>query len=521
MKSKKFVLAALALLAITGLLALAGCKNDSVPETPEAKQEQAGGTEGNNDSTYTEDNTSGGGDSGTVPPEVEKQEQEDGGGSETDKNDTVPETPETPKYLVTFDVGGNREARAPKPITVESGTELTAEQVPELSHTSSYQFMGWYLGDTEIKAGYTVTEPVTVTARWQGWLTFTAEGDQSLIIEGYGMKIPDSMEYSTDGSSWHKPGVGIRIPFGNGTKLYLRAKSSIGMADNSGAYLGFQFRTEVKVACSGDIRTLVDYTNPTGADTSNARFPMLFANCSQLTQAPELPAKTLADGCYSEMFKRCTSLTQAPELPAENLTDYCYYDMFSGCTSLTQAPELPAKTLADGCYMYMFSGCTGLTQAPELLAENLTDKCYSNMFSGCTSLAQAPKLSATILPNECYIFMFSGCTSLTQAPELPAKALADNCYEGMFSGCTGLTQAPELPAKALVAGCYADMFSGCKELNSVTMLATDVSASDALVQWLDDTADGGTLYVASGMATDPTITDSLPPGWTVEVAATN
>ena len=56
MKSKKFVLAALALLAITGLLALAGCKNDSVPETPEAKQEQAGGTEGNNDSTNTEGN---------------------------------------------------------------------------------------------------------------------------------------------------------------------------------------------------------------------------------------------------------------------------------------------------------------------------------------------------------------------------------------------------------------------------------------------------------------------------------
>ena len=36
-KSKKFVLAWLVLLAITGLLALAGCKNDSVPETPAAK----------------------------------------------------------------------------------------------------------------------------------------------------------------------------------------------------------------------------------------------------------------------------------------------------------------------------------------------------------------------------------------------------------------------------------------------------------------------------------------------------
>ena len=37
MKSKKFVLAGLVLLAITGLLALAGCKNDSVPESPAAK----------------------------------------------------------------------------------------------------------------------------------------------------------------------------------------------------------------------------------------------------------------------------------------------------------------------------------------------------------------------------------------------------------------------------------------------------------------------------------------------------
>ena len=383
MKSKKFMLAGLLLLAITMvLLPLSSCKND------------------------------------TVPPEVEKQEQEDGGGSETDKNDTVPETPETPKYLVTFDVGGNREARAPKPITVESGTTLTAEQVPELSDTSSYQFMGWYLGDTEIKAGYTVTEPVTVTARWQGWLTFTAEGEQSLIIEGHSnMQIPDSMYYSTDGSSWYKPEVDTPISFGNETKLYLRAKSSIGTAEYFGKHLEFQFGTEVKVACSGDVRTLVDYTNPTGADTSNARFCSLFEGRRQLTQAPELPAATLADDCYYMMFSGCTSLTQAPKLPAENLADNCYYGMFSSCTSLTEAPELPAKILAD------------------------------------------------------------------------------NCYQGMFYGC--------------------------KNLNSVTMLATDVSASDALYQWLDGTAEGGTLYVASGMATDPTIRGSLPSLWTVEVAATN
>ena len=88
MKSKKFVLAALVLLAITGLLALAGCKTEVDTSSPQQEQpgdstgnngstgtgENAGtggndstggnaGT-GNNDSTNTEDNTSGGGDSG-------------------------------------------------------------------------------------------------------------------------------------------------------------------------------------------------------------------------------------------------------------------------------------------------------------------------------------------------------------------------------------------------------------------------------------------------------------------------
>ena len=442
MKSKKFVLAGLVLLAITMvLLPLSGCKNDSVPETPE-----------------------------------------------------------TPKYRVTFDVGVNSEATAPASITVESGTELTAEQVPELSHTSSYQFMGWYLGDTKIGAGYTVTESVTVTARWQGTnLTFTAEGKQSLTTIDNGMAMPVLMEYSTDGGqTWSKLSPATAISFGNGTKLYLRAKSSIGTAENSNAYLGFQFGTEVKVACSGDIRTLVDYTNPTGADTSNARFCYLFKDCSQLIQAPELPAETLADRCYYGMFYGCTSLTQAPELPAKALAGYCYYDMFSGCTGLTQAPELPAETLADSCYLYMFNGCTGLTQAPKLPAKALADKCYSSMFDGCTSL--------------------------TVAPELEATALAPKCYEAMFIRCTGLTQAPELPATALASECYQHMFYGCENLKSVTMLAkTNVNAYNALYQWLDGTAEGGTLYVASGMEANEKITGSLPTdkNWKVEVAATN
>ena len=62
--------------------------------------------------------------------------------------------------------------------------------------------------------------------------------------------------------------------------------------------------------------------------------------------------------------------------------------MFSGCTSLTQAPELPATTLAGDCYESMFSGCTSLTQAPALPATTLAIDCYEDMFSGCINLSE-------------------------------------------------------------------------------------------------------------------------------------
>jgi hypothetical protein len=63
------------------------------------------------------------------------------------------------------------------------------------------------------------------------------------------------------------------------------------------------------------------------------------------------------DYCFYNMFYNCTALTQAPELPATTLADYCYSGMFNGCTSLTQAPELPATSLAFNCYFSMFQSC--------------------------------------------------------------------------------------------------------------------------------------------------------------------
>ena len=105
------------------------------------------------------------------------------------------------------------------------------------------------------------------------------------------------------------------------------------------------------IAASGNVNSLLEEDEETARtmnlDGKNYCYYGMFKNCTSLTQAPELPATTLADTCYSSMFTGCTSLIKAPALPATTLANSCYYGMFSGCTSLTQAPELPATTLAD------------------------------------------------------------------------------------------------------------------------------------------------------------------------------
>jgi len=195
----------------------------------------------------------------------------------------------------------------------------------------------------------------------------------------------------------------------------------------------------------------------------------------------------------------------------EPLASYCYYRMFDSCTGLTSVPELPATTLAQGCYRCMFSGCTSLTSIPELPATTLAKWCYGEMFNGCTSLTSAPALPATTLVDMCYANMFLGCTSLTSAPALPATTLANSCYINMFNGCTSLTSAPALPATTLADNCYNSMFRHCTSLNYVKCLATDISASSALSNWLENVSSTGTFYKKAGV-TYPSGTSGIPSG---------
>ena len=252
------------------------------------------------------------------------------------------------------------------------------------------------------------------------YVTFTAEKAQKFMMKTNGNYNISGLEYSVNFGDWTTVEANKEVTFGgtNGD-LRLRGTNTDGTASALDKYSTITFTdSNVPVACTGDIRTLLDWDNYTTVNTENAMFIKLFENCSVLTSAPELPATSLAYNCY-----------------------YC---MFSGCTNLKSAPKLPAKALANQCYAYMFAGCKNLKTAPELPAEVLANQCYDSMFLGCTNLKTAPKL--------------------------PAKTSRMYCYVGMFSGCTNLKSA-ELSIEFLYLGCCSSMFYNCTNLSSVTMLA--------------------------------------------------
>ena len=245
----------------------------------------------------------------------------------------------------------------------------------------------------------------------------------------------------------------------------------------------------------------------------------MFQNCTSLSSCPTLPATKMAFGCYWNMFSGCSSLTACPALPAKDLDIRCYSGMFQNCTSLVEGPsELPAKTLKNYCYYSMFAGCIKLTAPPELPASSLADYCYSNMFQNCSSIKRTPQLLATTLAERCYMYMFTNCSSLTEASALPATELKNYCYLAMFRGCTALINAPTLPATSLTTSCYSSMFDNCSNLAYIKMMATDISASNCLSNWVYGVANHGTFVKNAAAEWEVFGDNGIPNGWDVNVS---
>ena len=195
-------------------------------------------------------------------------------------------------------------------------------------------------------------------------LTFTAREEGSEV--SFKWYAGGNVQYSTDGGTyWFNYTMGEAVKLANiGDTVSFRGNGVRTTAMHHFSITG-------KVAASGDVTSL---TNGEGGNAS------------------------LSTECYKYMFSDCTGLTEAPKLPATTLAERCYLYMFSGCSGLTEAPELPATTLARFCYLYMFSGCTGLEiveekdivhSIPWKIPENVTGLDTSGadtIFEGCTNI---------------------------------------------------------------------------------------------------------------------------------------
>lgn len=229
------------------------------------------------------------------------------------------------------------------------------------------------------------------------YLTFTADNWQYFSMEcknGYELS---GLEYSVNFGEWKTYTARTSIQFGGRFgSLRLRGTKETGTAENENKYATISLSRDVKVKCTGDIRTLLDYNDYKNVNTSNARFCYLFYQCAALTSVPKLPAKDLADRCYHNMFAECTAIEKAPELPATKLKEYCYYCMFDGCTALTEVPDLPAEELPEQCYHWMFSGCKELVKGPKISAATISQYSCHGMFSSCAKLSSV----ALLMPND-------------------------------------------------------------------------------------------------------------------------
>ena len=294
-------------------------------------------------------------------------------------------------------------------LEVEDGTSKTTET---LTTTPSFVAGNSYTYQLKVGKNKVSVSGITV-ADWENtgiitnngkaeqiipYVTFTADGDQTFKMTTERVYTISGLEYSVKDGEWTPVVANTEVPFG-GDKgdLRLRGKNPNGTAKDNSNYSNIRFTNEdVKVACTGDIRTLLNWKYYDTVDTKNARFCWLFSCCSVLTSAPVLPATTLASYCYYNMFNCCTSLESAPVLPATTLASNCYYEMFYGCTSLTSAPELPAEKLSQECYKYMFRRCTKLSTVTMLASsDQITNRFYC-CYSWLDDAGTDPNVTRTI-----------------------------------------------------------------------------------------------------------------------------
>lgn len=292
----------------------------------------------------------------------------------------------------------------------------------------------------------------------------------------------------------------------NSTVRLDKSSSALSSASLETSYNGITWSDYNWNETTGDTLTLdnVGDTVYMRAKTENTTFSESSSNYFKFVMA----GRIAAGGTIMTLLKADGSRTDAPR--------YCFYNLFNDCRSLTQAPSLPATTLASYCYYQMFNNCRSLAFAPRMAPTTLNTACCRGMFGDCWNLSSIdnvtlPALTAT---TNCYRSLFSNCRMLTTVGnlELPAQTLASYCYQSMFWQCSSLIDAPALPATALDTDCYKTMFYHCSSLTSMDV-SFESWSTNYTTNWLDGVSESGT-FICNSTLPDQRGASYIPNGWT-------
>ena len=298
---------------------------------------------------------------------------------------------EIPTYTVTFYTdGGNTIA----PQTVEKGEKAERPQIPT---KEGYTFMGWYCGDEEWSfVGYTVTEDITLTARWRE--------------EGYGYEFEEHDDY------YEITGCYL---FEN--ELVLPSRYNGKPVKRLGAQV---FK---------DCNYLFSVVIPEGIEEIGFS---AFENCDNLSNVEfSLGVKAIRRAA----FKDCNGLKNI--ILPEGLT-ILDDEAFSGCKNLQNVKLSSRLTYIS---YKLFKGCESLTDVT--LGDSITN-IYNEAFCNCTNLTKIviPKDVTSIGDSAFY-----GCAALT---EIILSGCLTSIGNSAFYGCKGVTEI-FIPNSVTSIGDYA------------------------------------------------------------------
>ena len=221
---------------------------------------------------------------------------------------------------------------------------------------------------------YNATLPAT------DMLRFTAQEANTkftLVQQGTGTSL--NLEININSTGWVSYDIGTPITLTNKNDyVEIRNKGlqhpTNYSTSNYNVFERYNWNSEsgnANLIVSGNLMYLFDKTGEK-KDMPPYGFCNLFYgnNTTLLFQGIQLPATTLAEGCYYNMFKQGYQSSRRgvlPKLPALKMANFCYYAMFSDWQGDNPEPDMiAATTLAGGCFSAMFAAAYGITKAPRL-----------------------------------------------------------------------------------------------------------------------------------------------------------